>query len=39
VAELSTSRDGTALAACGARLLRLGEASLVTVWDGQGISL
>jgi hypothetical protein len=39
VAELSTSRDGTALAACVARLLRVGEASLVTVSDGQGISL
>jgi hypothetical protein len=39
VAELSTSRDSTALAACVARLMRVGQASLVTVWDAHGISL
>ncbi|MGI1662006.1 hypothetical protein ACRDNQ_07185 [Palleronia sp. KMU-117] len=39
VASLSTSHDSTALAACVARLIRVGETSLVTVWDAHGISL
>lgn len=39
VAELSRSRDSTALAACVARLIRVGEMSLVTVGDVHGISL
>lgn len=39
VAGLSASHDSTALAACVARLIRVGETSLVTVWDVHGISL
>lgn len=39
VTELSLSDDGTALAACVQRLMRIGENSLLAVWDLQGASL
>ena len=38
VAELSTRNDDTALAATVARLGRVGEISLMAVWDMQGVS-
>jgi hypothetical protein len=39
VADLSESRDNTALAACVARLLRVGQASLAMVWDTEHIMI
>lgn len=39
VAGLAGTRDSAALAACVARLIRVGEMSLVTVWDVHDISL
>ncbi|KAB6716816.1 MULTISPECIES: hypothetical protein [Roseobacteraceae] len=39
VNELALSDDGTALAACVERLMRIGENSLLAVWDLQGASL
>jgi len=39
VAQLSRSHDSTALAACIARLIRVGEMSLVMVGDVHGISV
>lgn len=39
VADLCRSRDSAALAANVARLIRVGEMSLVTVWDVNDISL
>lgn len=38
VEELSTRNDGAALAATVARLGRVGETSLMAVWDMQGLS-
>jgi ABC-type phosphate transport system auxiliary subunit len=39
VNELALSDDGTALAACVERFMRIGENSLLAVWDLQGASL
>ena len=39
VAGLARDDDGTALAACVARLMRIGENSLLAVWDMQGASI
>ncbi|SLN15613.1 hypothetical protein AQS8620_00294 [Aquimixticola soesokkakensis] len=39
VADLSTRGDDTALAACVARLMRIGEGSLIAVWDLQDMSV
>ncbi|MGB5559606.1 MAG: hypothetical protein WBN04_16545 [Paracoccaceae bacterium] len=38
VADLSARNDGAALAATVARLGRIGESSLMAVWDLQGLS-
>ena len=39
VAELTTHNDGAALSAVVARLVRLGERSLIAVWDLQDLSV
>ncbi len=39
VSQLAGTTDSTALAACVDRLLRIGENSLLAVWDHQGASL
>ncbi|MFV2037591.1 MAG: hypothetical protein ACC646_08365 [Paracoccaceae bacterium] len=39
VAALSLSGDSAALAACAARLARIGELSLVAVWELQDMSV
>ncbi len=39
VKTLALAEDSTALAACVARLMRIGENSLLAVWDLQGASL
>ncbi|MBW6416472.1 hypothetical protein J5Y17_02005 [Celeribacter sp. PS-C1] len=39
VKTLALTEDSTALAACVARLMRIGENSLLAVWDLQGASL
>ncbi len=39
VKSLAMSQDGAALAACVARLMRIGENSLLAVWDYQGESV
>lgn len=39
VNRLANDEDGTALAACVERLMRIGENSLLAVWDIQGASV
>ena len=39
VVDVAAARNDTALAACVARLLRIGEGSLMAVWDMQDASL
>ena len=39
VSQLALSADSAALAACVDRLMRIGENSLLAVWDLQGASL
>ncbi|WP_434289529.1 hypothetical protein [Celeribacter sp. SCSIO 80788] len=39
VSALALTEDSTALAACVERLMRIGENSLLAVWDLQGASL
>ncbi len=39
VKSLAMTQDSAALAACVARLMRIGENSLLAVWDFQGVSV